>query len=86
MHPGNPRDFLRAGCWFFIVLSPLYIVWSLIALKHGTTVPLLVWAKIEVSPWISLSVCIVVFGLSIVGLRTIRTPEQKDRDDDIGPF
>jgi len=86
MHPTHPRDFLRTCCWFLIVLSPLYTVLSLIALKRGTNVPLLIWAKIQVSPWISLIVCIVVFVLSIVGLRTVRTPEQKDRDDDIGPF
>ena len=67
------------GCLslMFILIGLVGIVASLIALKHGTTVPFGIhYSTIQVSPWLTLIFGSVLLGFGIAGIWRI----YKDKD------
>jgi hypothetical protein len=66
------------GCMtlIFLLLGSFYIITSLLALKHGTTVLYGRYTKIHVSPWFTLILGCIFLGAGIAGAWKI----YKDKD------
>jgi hypothetical protein len=75
--PPKDKDF-GFGCvtFLFLAFGSVYLAYSIMALKHGTTISFGRGTKIQISPWIGITISAMLLIIAILGIIKI----WKDKD------